>query len=77
MGPEVPKETLRDSWALMRLDMMIAANPFEKSANMKRNSKLSVQRAHSLSQINRMGHSCQIEGRLLAGREMIRALCAW
>eukprot|EP00959_Pyramimonas_sp_CCMP1952_P035025 733287-Pyramimonas_sp.AAC.1 len=24
-----------------------------------------------------MEHSCQIEGRLLTGREMMRAICAW
>eukprot|EP00959_Pyramimonas_sp_CCMP1952_P064371 1344377-Pyramimonas_sp.AAC.1 len=42
---------------------------------MKRNQRLSAQHAHFLSQINRMEHSCQIEGRLLTGREMMRAVC--
>eukprot|EP00959_Pyramimonas_sp_CCMP1952_P206692 4322387-Pyramimonas_sp.AAC.1 len=73
MEPEVPKESLRDSGAMMRLDMMIATNLVEKFAEMKRNSKLSVQRIHFLSQINRMEHSCHIEGCLLTGRE-IRAI---
>eukprot|EP00959_Pyramimonas_sp_CCMP1952_P163951 3428021-Pyramimonas_sp.AAC.1 len=62
MEREVPKESLRDSGALLRLGMMIATNLFEKFAKMKRSRNLSVQRAHFLSQINRVGHSCQIEG---------------
>eukprot|EP00959_Pyramimonas_sp_CCMP1952_P205409 4295672-Pyramimonas_sp.AAC.1 len=73
MEPEVPKENPRDSRALMRLDMTIATNLFEKFAKMKRNGKLSVRRIHFFSQINRVWRSCQIEGPLLTGREMIRA----
>eukprot|EP00959_Pyramimonas_sp_CCMP1952_P465527 9488463-Pyramimonas_sp.AAC.1 len=60
MRPDVPKDNLRDSGALLRLDMMITTNLLEKFAKMKRSQRLSVQRAHFLSQINRMEHSCQI-----------------
>eukprot|EP00959_Pyramimonas_sp_CCMP1952_P358379 7503870-Pyramimonas_sp.AAC.1 len=74
MGPDVPGENLRFSGALMRFDMMIATNLLEKFANMKRNQRLSVHRAHALSHFNHMEHSCQIEGRPLAGREMMRAM---
>eukprot|EP00959_Pyramimonas_sp_CCMP1952_P090644 1897642-Pyramimonas_sp.AAC.1 len=61
-GAEVPKESLRGSGALMRLDMMIATNLFGKLAKVKRNRNLSVPRAYFLKEINRMEHSCQIEG---------------
>eukprot|EP00959_Pyramimonas_sp_CCMP1952_P384615 8060547-Pyramimonas_sp.AAC.1 len=37
MDPAVPKENLRDSGALMHLDMMIATNLLEKFVKMKRN----------------------------------------
>eukprot|EP00959_Pyramimonas_sp_CCMP1952_P071614 1495556-Pyramimonas_sp.AAC.1 len=57
--------------------MMIATTLLEKLAKIIRNQRLSVKRTHFLSQINRMEHSCQIEGRLLTGREMMRAMCAW
>eukprot|EP00959_Pyramimonas_sp_CCMP1952_P411304 8618709-Pyramimonas_sp.AAC.1 len=74
-NPEVPKENLRDSRALMRLDMMVATNLLGKFARMKRARHLSVQHAHCLSQTNRMEHSCLIEERLLAGCELMRAIC--
>eukprot|EP00959_Pyramimonas_sp_CCMP1952_P018371 388672-Pyramimonas_sp.AAC.1 len=67
MGP-MPKENLRDSAALVRLDAMIATNMLGKFADMKRNQRLSL---------NRTEHSCQIEGRVLAGRDAMRAICAW
>eukprot|EP00959_Pyramimonas_sp_CCMP1952_P442019 9253199-Pyramimonas_sp.AAC.2 len=57
--------------------MMIAANLLAKFAMVKRSRNLSVQRARFRSQINRVEHSCQIEERLLMGREMIRAICVW
>eukprot|EP00959_Pyramimonas_sp_CCMP1952_P352310 7381667-Pyramimonas_sp.AAC.1 len=44
---------------------------------MKRNRRLPVQHTHFLSQTYRMERSCQIGGRLLAGREMMRAICVW
>eukprot|EP00959_Pyramimonas_sp_CCMP1952_P234059 4891051-Pyramimonas_sp.AAC.1 len=44
---------------------------------MKRNQRLSVQRAHFLSQSNRTEHFRQIEGRLPTGQEMMRAICVW
>eukprot|EP00959_Pyramimonas_sp_CCMP1952_P203262 4250586-Pyramimonas_sp.AAC.1 len=61
MGPDVPRDNLRDPGALMRLGMMIATNLLEKFANMKRDRRLLVRRTHSLSRINRVEHSCQIE----------------
>eukprot|EP00959_Pyramimonas_sp_CCMP1952_P335178 7018355-Pyramimonas_sp.AAC.1 len=75
MDPSVPQETLRDPGGLMRLDIMIATHLLEQIARMKRNQRLSLQPASFLSQINRMVHSCQIDGRPLAGREMIPAIC--
>eukprot|EP00959_Pyramimonas_sp_CCMP1952_P252255 5270594-Pyramimonas_sp.AAC.1 len=76
-GPWRARENLRNSKALMRLNMVIARNLLEKFAKMKRNQRLSVQRIHLVSQINRMEPSGQIEGRLLTGREMMRTICAW
>eukprot|EP00959_Pyramimonas_sp_CCMP1952_P181297 3790828-Pyramimonas_sp.AAC.1 len=77
MEPDAPRENLRDSRALMRLDMMIATNLPDKFAKMKRDQRLSAQHARFLSQINRAEHSCQTEGRLLTDREMMRAICVW
>eukprot|EP00959_Pyramimonas_sp_CCMP1952_P217777 4554579-Pyramimonas_sp.AAC.1 len=77
MGPEVPKEGLRGPRALMRLDMMIATHLIEQFPNVKRNRNLSLQRTHFLSRINHVEHSCQIEGRVLTDRAMIRAICVW
>eukprot|EP00959_Pyramimonas_sp_CCMP1952_P238791 4990088-Pyramimonas_sp.AAC.1 len=76
MEPEIPKKSLRDSGALMRLDMVIAANLLEPFANMKRNPRLSVQRASFLVHINRMEHSYQIDGASSHGpRNHSRHLC--
>eukprot|EP00959_Pyramimonas_sp_CCMP1952_P344463 7214518-Pyramimonas_sp.AAC.1 len=62
-GPDVSKENLRDPGALVRLDMMTATDLLEKCPF------LVADQSH--------GHPCQIEGRLLTGREMLRALCVW
>eukprot|EP00959_Pyramimonas_sp_CCMP1952_P000641 12391-Pyramimonas_sp.AAC.1 len=77
MEPDVPKENLRVCGSMVRLGMMIGTNLLEKSVRVKRSQRLSVQHAHILSQINRMGNSSHIEGRLITGREMVRAICVW
>eukprot|EP00959_Pyramimonas_sp_CCMP1952_P063545 1328090-Pyramimonas_sp.AAC.1 len=69
MVPDVPKKNHRHPRSTMRLYMMIATHLLDKFAKMKRSQRLSVQHANFLSQINRVEHSCQIEGQFLTGRE--------
>eukprot|EP00959_Pyramimonas_sp_CCMP1952_P053159 1111914-Pyramimonas_sp.AAC.1 len=58
----------------MRLDLVFGTSLLEKLAMMRRGQLLSVQHAHFMSRIS-VEHSCQIDGRHLAGREMMRAIC--
>eukprot|EP00959_Pyramimonas_sp_CCMP1952_P189097 3955347-Pyramimonas_sp.AAC.1 len=44
---------------------------------MRRNRSQPGHHIHFLQQIQRMGYSAQNEGRLLTGREMVRAICYW
>eukprot|EP00959_Pyramimonas_sp_CCMP1952_P373283 7817263-Pyramimonas_sp.AAC.1 len=77
MGPSVANEQLRHPGRLQRLDIMIAMNLIEKFNKMRRNRGLSTHQIHILQRINRMEYAAQNEQRLLAGREMIRAMCYW
>eukprot|EP00959_Pyramimonas_sp_CCMP1952_P439911 9209652-Pyramimonas_sp.AAC.1 len=77
MGPDIPMGDLQTAGVFMRLDLMIATSMLEKFANIKRNRRLPVQHTHFLSKVNRVEHSCPTQQRLLAGREMIRAICVW
>eukprot|EP00959_Pyramimonas_sp_CCMP1952_P306570 6416013-Pyramimonas_sp.AAC.1 len=54
---------------------MTATIQLEKFAGMKRNRNISVKHTHSVSQVNRMELSFQIEQRFLAGRDDPCYLC--
>eukprot|EP00959_Pyramimonas_sp_CCMP1952_P016238 343533-Pyramimonas_sp.AAC.1 len=77
MNPAVDDEQLKEAGRFQRLDLMVATNLIEKFNQIRRNRNQPSHHIHFLQQITRMEYSAQNEGRLLTGREMVRAICHW
>eukprot|EP00959_Pyramimonas_sp_CCMP1952_P207830 4346999-Pyramimonas_sp.AAC.1 len=56
---------------------MIATNVIEKFNKIRNNRYQPGHHTHFLQQITRLELSAQNEGRLMTGREMVRAMCHW
>eukprot|EP00959_Pyramimonas_sp_CCMP1952_P393005 8234948-Pyramimonas_sp.AAC.1 len=77
MNPAVDDEQLKVAGRFQRLDLMVATNLIEKFNALRRNRSQPGHHIHFLQRITRMEYSAQNEGRLLIGREMVRAICHW
>eukprot|EP00959_Pyramimonas_sp_CCMP1952_P285704 5973758-Pyramimonas_sp.AAC.1 len=77
MNPAVEDEQLKDAGRFQRLDLMIATNLIDKFNKMRNNRYQPGHHTHFLQQMTRMEYSAQNEGRLMTGREMVRAICHW
>eukprot|EP00959_Pyramimonas_sp_CCMP1952_P299847 6271716-Pyramimonas_sp.AAC.1 len=77
MGPAVEDEQLKDAGRFQRLDFMIATNIIEQFNQMRNNRYQPGHHAHFLQQITRVEFSARNEGRLMTGREIVRANCHW
>eukprot|EP00959_Pyramimonas_sp_CCMP1952_P250738 5241056-Pyramimonas_sp.AAC.1 len=56
---------------------MVAAHRIAKFNKMRRNRSQPGHHIHFLQQVTRMECVAQNEGRLLTGRELVRAICHW
>eukprot|EP00959_Pyramimonas_sp_CCMP1952_P302341 6326119-Pyramimonas_sp.AAC.1 len=77
MDPDEDDGQLKGAGRFQRLDLMIATNLIDKFNNMRKSRYQLGHHTHFLQQITRAEFNAQAEGRLMTGREMVRAICHW